>query len=584
MNSLKLKFFLCFIGLGILVSLMTYVPYSAYIKYTYRDTLAKALRLVEKQNPALADPDALERLGREGAEEYWNTEYRIRDVAESFGLAYIYLCKPAGNTYQFVMATDMNPGDPLEELFMSFEVKDIPPTLEAAFQTKTLRVAPKPFKNVWGHFVSAYLPIVKDGRVRSVLGVDYDITAVQKFRRRALLDFIICVAVSTAAALVLSVHISGSLIRPIKELEGVAEALSCRNFDVGFKSFRKDEIGNIQTALTHIRDNLRGAMEAAERNLARVTDTFGRLSAVVTESSEALGVITRGMDAMGGEAEAQTDSLKQTAGAIGEIARSVEYLDGAVRDQASYIDKSFAAIGQRISNIGSIREEVGRVGKTTETLSKSSSAGHAMLLKLSEEVSRMREQSATLQNANKTIADIAAQTNILAMNAAIEAAHAGESGRGFAVVAGEIRKLAELSGKESEAVSAEIKKLELAIQRIGSVSRETVDSMDTIFTEIKSLDSSFDAVDTSVAELAADGGDIVEALGTIREMTDRVKEGSERINRQSGTIHRETERLGRISEEVTKRAREVRAASGAIGSFLEKTKEITGPSPQPPAV
>ncbi|MDR2534764.1 MAG: hypothetical protein LBD29_01865, partial [Treponema sp.] len=87
MNSLKLKFFLCFIGLGILISLMTYVPYSAYIKYTYRNTLAKALKLVEKQNPSLADPDALERLGREGADEYWNIEYRIRDVVETFDLA-----------------------------------------------------------------------------------------------------------------------------------------------------------------------------------------------------------------------------------------------------------------------------------------------------------------------------------------------------------------------------------------------------------------------------------------------------------------------------------------------------------------
>ena len=576
MNSLKLKFFLFFIGLGILISLMMYVPYSTYIKYTYRNTLAKTLKLVEKHYPALADPDELELMGREGSDEYWNMVYKINDIVETFDLTYIFLCKPSGGTYQFVFSSEMNPRDYTpEQIFGSYLVEDIPPLLDAAFRSKTLQITQKPFKNVWGNFISAFLPIVKNGEVKSVLGVDYEITTVKNFQRRALFDFIICVALSTAAALALTINMSGSLIRPIKELQGIAESLSHQNFDVDFKGFRKDEIGNIQLALIHIRDNLRRAMEEAERNLARVTTTFRRLSTVITESSDALEVITDSMDAMGGETDSQVDSLKQTVGAIEEITKSIDYLDEAVSSQAGYIDKSFAAIEQRISNIGSIREEVGKVSKTTDTLSKSSSAGHTMLLKLSEEVSRMHEQSATLQNANKTIADIAAQTNILAMNAAIEAAHAGESGRGFAVVAGEIRKLAELSGKESEAISTEIKKLERAIEQIGTVSHETVEAMNTIFTEIKSLDSSFAAVDKSVADLAAGGGNIINALKTIQDMTGQVQDGSGRINRQSDTIHREMARLQQIAEEVAKRAYEVKTASKTIGSFLEKTKEIT---------
>jgi methyl-accepting chemotaxis protein len=162
------------------------------------------------------------------------------------------------------------------------------------------------------------------------------------------------------------------------------------------------------------------------------------------------------------------------------------------------------------------------------------------------------------------------------MNAAIEAAHAGEAGKGFAVVAGEIRKLAELSGKESNAISEEIKKIEQGIEQIIGVSHETVQSMDTIFTKIKTIDISFTEVNHTVEEQAAGGFQILSALKTIQEMTGQVRDGAGMIQRQSGSIHEEMSTLQRISENVTKRAYEVKVASGKIASFLENTKGFAG--------
>ncbi|MDR0553178.1 MAG: methyl-accepting chemotaxis protein, partial [Treponema sp.] len=254
----------------------------------------------------------------------------------------------------------------------------------------------------------------------------------------------------------------------------------------------------------------------------------------------------------------------------------IEFLDHAVHTQAAHITESSAAIEQMVANIASIRSVVSGVTKTTDTLSKSSVSGHSMLVKLAEEISRIREQSATLQNANKTIADMAGQTNILAMNAAIEAAHAGESGKGFAVVAGEIRKLAELSGKESNAISEERKKIEQEIQRITEVSNETVRSMDTMFTEIRAIDDSFTQVNQAIEEQAAGGSQILTALKTIQDMTGQVRDGAGMIRRQSGSIQEEMAKLRQISQDVTSRAHEVKVASGSITSFLENTKAMTG--------
>ncbi|MDR2484749.1 MAG: methyl-accepting chemotaxis protein, partial [Treponema sp.] len=293
-----------------------------------------------------------------------------------------------------------------------------------------------------------------------------------------------------AAAALCAVFTRKMLTVPVREIEGVAEALANMDFSVDIQTFRPGELGNIQRALIRIRDSLRKAIDELNDHLLKAVDISKQLNTVIFESSDFLKVITGSLDVMENETEAQTVSADRTSRAIDEIAGSIDALNNAVHTQAAHIGESSAAIEQMVANIASIRTVAGKVGKTAGALGKSSSAGHTMLVKFAEEVSRMREQSATLQNANKTIADIAGQTNILAMNAAIEAAHAGESGKGFAVVAQEIRKLAELSGKESESISGEIKKLEQAIERIGGVSQETVSAMDAIFTEIKALDSS----------------------------------------------------------------------------------------------
>ena len=378
-----------------------------------------------------------------------------------------------------------------------------------------------------------------------------------------------------AAATVLTVLFTRSMIiRPIRAIQQIALSLANMDFTVDIRRFRKDEIGDIQGALLHIRDGLRRAINELNGHLLKMTGTSKQLNTVVVESSDALVKITGDMDAMKNDADAQLRSVSQTSEEVEEIAKSIDVLDNAVHTQSAHIAESSGAIEQMVSNIASIRTVVGSVGQTTDAISASSSAGHAMLLKLAEEVKQIQEQSATLQNANKTISDIAAQTNILAMNAAIEAAHAGESGKGFAVVAQEIRKLAELSSKESDAISGEIKKMEQGIAQISDASQETVGSMDRMFTEIKAMNASFTAVAHAVEDQAAGGGQILTALKTIQDTTGQVRSGAEAIHRRSASIRQEMETLRRISEAVTRRAHEVQAAGGNIVSLLEQARDI----------
>jgi methyl-accepting chemotaxis protein len=286
-------------------------------------------------------------------------------------------------------------------------------------------------------------------------------------------------------------------------VEKIAEALAYKDFNVDIKILKKDEIWKMQHALKRIRDNLHTSLEELNTQLSKTAANSNRLNRVIIESSNALGVITDNMGAMKTKADAQNLSMENTVDSVEAIIQYIDSLDHTVQSRVTHITESSAVIQDMVSNIASIRSEVTRTSRTTGLLIKSSEAGHKMILKLNEESSRLQERSAILQGANKTIADIAGQTNIL--NAAIEAAHAGEAGKGFAVVAGEIRKL-------SEAISGEIKKMEQGIEQISLVSQETVGSMDTIFTEIKNVNDSFTVVNHAVEAQAVGGTKVLSTL------------------------------------------------------------------------
>ncbi|MDR2068475.1 MAG: methyl-accepting chemotaxis protein [Spirochaetaceae bacterium] len=578
MKSLRTNFFLNFVALSILIALgvgiVIYVEYRRYIQDSYVRTLTGLADLIEHQYPVLSDPDYIMAEAKANPEAYWQIPRDMKIFADSFGLAYIYLLIKDGTEYRFLFDTDdLDENTGIDEVFKLYPAEEIPGEVEAAYTTGKRQFS-DPYTDNWGSFVSLFSPCFAGGRVTTILCLDYDVSFITNLEQRAYIALGTAMGFAILASGLVAFFVSLSLLRPIKGMVNVGSSLADMNFDVLIPVNRKDEIGNMQRALNTIRDEFKKALTEISNEHLSQKNISAELHVSIRRSSDGLEVITRNMESVQSKADGQIKSVDQTAESVEGIISHIRSLDAAVETQGQNIDESSDSIEKMVQDIEAIREVVERAHETTTRLSQASAAGQKMLRTLSEDLGRIAEQSAFLEEANAALVNIAAQTSILAMNAAIEAAHAGEAGKGFAVVAGEVRSLAESSNKESGTISQEIKEMREGIDRIRQVSVETVDTMEQMFREVMDMERSFSRVMEAVEAQASNGGRILTALATLRDTANQVRTGSQMIKQESGSIHDIVENLKHLSRDVNESVTDVQTACQGIAASLEAAKTI----------
>jgi methyl-accepting chemotaxis protein len=206
-----------------------------------------------------------------------------------------------------------------------------------------------------------------------------------------------------------------------------------------------------------------------------------------------------------------------------------------------------------------------------------SDKGKQRLDPLIQQISAITAQSKLLQEANSLISGIAARTNLLAMNAAIEAAHAGNHGRGFAVVADEIRKLAENSANQSKGIAVNIKAIQGVIGEVVASSTEVKDSFETISSGIQQVNENRGLIGNAMLEQQNASREVMVALDEITRVTSRVNDFAGETESGSKEISNEMRNLMQITETIkdgiTESSQAVSEIMGATRSISELSEE-----------
>jgi methyl-accepting chemotaxis protein len=311
-----------------------------------------------------------------------------------------------------------------------------------------------------------------------------------------------------------------------------------------------DEFGVLAHDFNFMMDQIKNLVGTIKYKISALTNTGYELSANVEKTSKAVNSISADFDGMKIMSGKQDKSASEARNAAATIQNSINSLNTLIESQSKSINTSSSAIEEMTKNIHSVTNTLIENSKNVEKLTEASENGKEGLQTVAEKIKEIARDSEGLLEINLLMDNIAGQTNLLSMNAAIEAAHAGEAGKGFAVVADEIRKLAESSSEQSKTTAAMLKKIKESIDSITVSSNEVLSRFEVIDSEVKTVSQHEQNILNAMEEQEAGGKQIVDSMLHLKETSVTVRKGSEDMLESGNHLTTQTNDFINISNKV----------------------------------
>ncbi len=367
------------------------------------------------------------------------------------------------------------------------------------------------------------------------------------------------------------------------QLVGIAESLrgiAAGDLDEQITWRGRAEVARLGEASKELVAVLRDLVRQVDDKAGMLESSSGTLSSSMEETADAVDLISSAVEGIHGSVEGQAAGIEETSATISELSQAIESLNHLIERQSTTISESSSAVEQLVASIRAVDMSTERGAASVETLVRSSDGGRTKLGAVLQKTTTIAENSEKLAQANQLISDIAQRTNLLAMNAAIEAAHAGDAGRGFGVVAGEIRKLAELAGTQAASVERDLDEIRTAINGAVGMVKETHGEFEGIVDNIGTVNRVFREIGQSLKEQSTGGIQVLDALKQMQEITATVHTGSQQMregNSQMVTaiadLNGATQEIRETVTRVNRDAREISIAVREVAKFSNLNRD-----------
>jgi methyl-accepting chemotaxis protein len=552
-----------------------YNRYINSIREDYRATLRQVAALIEKQYPVMLNPDLVMAEGLSQSDAYYHLTADMNTLAETFNLAFIYLIINDNGVYRFILDSTATPdifeGLDQADYFLPYEATE---GMIRAEQTKALYISPRPFTDEYGTFVSATVPVIQNGRIAGFIGADYEVSQIRSLEWRAAFTLIAALTFAVILSSLTALGASSSLIKPIKQVIAALETIARGDLSAKTDSRRKDELGDMMRLLESTREEISLLVKAIRDKADNLSAVGQGLTDTTIQSAEAVDRIKASTDGLKEKALNQNGSVSKTNAAVAQIIGSIDNLNNNIENQAESVSQSSAAVEEMTANIAAVTKSLLENAENINSLTAASEKGHAALQKVSAAIGGVVQESERLLEINKVIQNIASQTNLLAMNAAIEAAHAGDVGRGFAVVADEIRKLAENSGWQAKMVSQVLKTIRASLDGISGSTSQALSNFEAIDAEVRIVADQETRIRNAVEEQDSGSRAILETIARSRDITGNVRRGSEEMLESSKNVVDEGKTLEALTQDLSGGTENIAGEMGRIGAAVNRIQEI----------
>ncbi len=331
------------------------------------------------------------------------------------------------------------------------------------------------------------------------------------------------------------------------------EQLSSGNKDLTKKVYigSIDEIGSISSMINNFTTNLANNIQTIKTTQGSLNKQGINLTQQTENSKSEVNKISKEVSNIQNQSTEQTNIIQTTTSAVTQVASGIDNLSQMINSQTSSITEASAAVEEMVGNINSINKTMAKMSEQFSKLSSNASEGTLAEDSVYNKIEDIAHNSENLQIANQVISDIASQTNLLAMNAAIEAAHAGESGKGFAVVSDEIRKLAETSSKNSDSINKTLTTVQNGIKSIVEASLTSKNTFTNVAQQISDTDKIVKEITGTLEEQKEGASQILQALSQMNTMTGDVHQNATEMVSGNTIILDEIKKLTEYNNKVT---------------------------------
>ncbi len=366
-----------------------------------------------------------------------------------------------------------------------------------------------------------------------------------------------------------------SIARPIQHLRDVMQYLGKGDLTYSSDIASKDEVGDLARYFNETVSNLKNLIIMIKQQAGSLSKIGVDLSSNMAETAAAVNQITANIQGIKTRVINQSASVTETNATMEQITITIDKLNSHVEKQTNSVSESSSAVEEMLANIQSVTQTLMKNVENVSELTQSSEAGHEGLQDVASDIQEIARESEGLLEINLVMENIASQTNLLSMNAAIEAAHAGEAGKGFAVVADEIRKLAENSSEQSKTISTVLKKIKTSIDKIAQSTDNVLKKFEVIDKKIGVVAEQEENIRNAMEEQGQGSKQILEAISFLNEVTQQVKGGSAEMQEGSAEVISESKNLELMTQEISGRMNEMAAGADQINVAVNHVNEIS---------
>jgi len=394
----------------------------------------------------------------------------------------------------------------------------------------------------------------------------------------ALRNFVITLAsIALVIAVVIIYFVLNSTTAPIVRVTETLKDISegegdlTRSIDI----HSNDEVGDLAKYFNNTLKKIKDLVILIKKQAHVLSDIGTSLSSNMTETAAAVNEITANIQNIKGRVINQSASVTQTNATMEQVIANINKLNGHVESQSRNISQASSAIEEMVANISSVTNTLVNNAANVNTLQESSEVGRGGLQEVAADIQEISRESEGLLEINSVMENIASQTNLLSMNAAIEAAHAGEAGKGFAVVADEIRKLAESSGEQSKTIGTVLKKIAESINKITKSTENVLTKFELIDSGVKTVADQEANIRNAMEEQGEGSRQILKSAGSLNEITSQVKSGSEEMLNGSQEVMHESQNLEKMTQEITGGMNEMASGADQINVAVHNVNDMT---------